>query len=320
MQNQAVVLMPYFRTRSDLFEKSLQSFLKQDYQNKKLVIYVDNVLSEEKDLKNILEKYVSKDIVIIGGKEHVGVAKARNNLLSYVKENQNDNDIIFQLDSDDYYTSDNAISKVIKNMKENAVDVAILNFEYGFYDGKTEDEGLKATELETNFIVEKYKEAKYFEPREDLEKLTSLGWTKVYTAKLFKKLPFIAEDGKYEDFIYMALFCVDNIKVVGDDTKCIMFNKYSSSITSNRTEKDCESVVKRLSEFKQFYNELAKNLSSEKKIIYKHCMKNFIDVKLRQYESIFKNYDNEHNTKLFNYYMNYRKNNVNNIESEEHYI
>ena len=32
-----------------------------------------------------------------------------------------------------------------------------------------------------------FKEAKYFEPREDLEELTSLGWTKVYTAKLFKK-------------------------------------------------------------------------------------------------------------------------------------
>ena len=44
MQNQVVVLMPYFKTRSGLFEKSLQSFLKQDYQNKKLVIYVDNVL------------------------------------------------------------------------------------------------------------------------------------------------------------------------------------------------------------------------------------------------------------------------------------
>ena len=48
MQNQAVVLMPYFKTISDLFEKSLQGFLKQDYQNKKLVIYVDNALDEEK--------------------------------------------------------------------------------------------------------------------------------------------------------------------------------------------------------------------------------------------------------------------------------
>ena len=50
--------------------------------------------------------------------------------------------------------------------------------------------------------------------------------------------------------------------------------------------------------------------------LYKTCMENFIDVKLRQYESIFKNYDNDHNTKLLSYYMNYRKNNINNIESE----
>ena len=60
MQNQAVVLMPYFKTRGDLFEKSLQSFLKQDYQNEKLVIYVDDVLNKEKDLKNILEQICFK--------------------------------------------------------------------------------------------------------------------------------------------------------------------------------------------------------------------------------------------------------------------
>ena len=305
MEAKAFVLMPYYRTRSDLFKKSLTSFLKQDYQNKKLVIYVDNEIRCEKELIRILEglkKEQKKQITLINGKRHIGVAKARNGLLWYVRKHISDDDYIFLLDSDDEYTDNKAISRVINSMTKHKADVAVLNFKYGFFDGKTEDAGLKKTREETSAIARKYSKPHSFEPSKDLSTLTSLGWTRVYKSKTFKKLPVVQKTGKYEDFVYMAPFCFDNIKVVGVTIPSIKFNKYSSSTTSMRTEKDCEDVVDRLNELKRSYRkmcaEMGEKLPIHKKIIFSKCLENFINTKLEQYRIIFKNYDNSHKTQL----------------------
>lgn len=297
--------MPYYRTRSGLFEKSLTSFLEQDYQNKKLVIYVDNEISCEKELIGILEglnKEQKKQITLIGGKGHIGVAKARNELLQYVKGHASDDDYIFLLDSDDEYTDNEVISRIIHSMTKHKADVAVLNFKYGFFDGKTEDAGLKKTREETSAIAQKYSEPHFFEPSKDLSTLTSLGWTRVYKGKIFKELPIVKNTGKYEDFVYMTPFCFDNIKVVGVTIPSIKFNKYSSSTTSMRTEKDCEDVVDRLNELKTSYTkmcaEMEKKLPIYKKIIFSKCLENFINTKLEQYRIIFENYDNSHKTQL----------------------
>ena len=60
MESQAIVLMPYYQTERSLFGKSLQSFLDQDYQNKKLVIYIDNDKKNENDLNSILDNLDEK--------------------------------------------------------------------------------------------------------------------------------------------------------------------------------------------------------------------------------------------------------------------
>ena len=317
MESQAIVLMPYYQTERSLFGKSLQSFLDQDYQNKKLVIYIDNDKKNENDLNSILDNLdekQKKQIVLIGGKRHNGLAEARNELLKYVKEEVDDNAIIFQLDSDDCYTSNNVISNIVENVEKSGANVAILNFKYGFYDGKTEDKGLKTTKEQTGSISKKYTKAKYFEPEEDFKNLTSLGWTKVYTAKLFKKLPPVAGDGKYEDFVYMALFCFDNIKVVGVESECITFNKYSSSITSTRTEKDCKDIVDRLNEFWKYLQTIHNETTCgpyterEKKKKIEQIAKDFINGKTKQYESIFEAYDRVNETKLLGCFKEYLSN------------
>lgn len=291
----ACILMPYYRTRQDLFEKSINSFIQQNYQNKKLIIYIDDQIDQKESILNFLNDNEKQNIIIIGGIEHKGVATARNELLKYVKENINDNSFIFQLDSDDQYMKNDTISNAINLMQNANTDIGILEFSYGFYDGKTKNDDLLKTEIETKELVKKYQKSKYFE-LDDLTKMTSLGCVKIYNSKTFKKFINVEENEKYEDFVYMGIFFINNLKICGITGNNIVFNKYNSSTTSNRTEKDCKDVINRLKEFEYFAKNINKNKDNEKYIQY------FIDSKIEQYKKIFKNYDKENNTDLLNYF------------------
>lgn len=180
-------------------------------------------------------------------------------------------------------------------MQRNNTDIGILEFSYNFYDGKVKDDSLLKTELETKELAKKYQESKYFE-LDDFTKITSLGWVKIYTSKIFKKFIQVKENEKYEDFVYMGIFFSDKLKIIGIVGNNIIFNKYNSSTTSNRTEKDCEDVINRLKEFADFAKTLNQNEDNEKYIQY------FVDSKIEQYKKIFENYDQDNNTKLFNYF------------------
>lgn len=94
----------------------------------------------------------------------------------------------------------------------------------------------------------------------------------------------------------MGIFFSDKLKIIGIVGNNIIFNKYNSSTTSNRTEKDCEDVINRLKEFENFAKNINKNKDNEKYIQY------FVDSKIEQYKKIFKNYDKENNTDLLNYF------------------
>ena len=290
----AYVLMPYYKTRQGLFKKSIRSFIQQNYQNKKLIIYIDDKMDQKESLLNFLNDNEKQDI-IIGGIEHKGVATARNELLKYVKNNVDDNSFIFQLDSDDQYMKNDTISNAINLMQNTNTDIGILEFSYGFYDGKTKNDDLLKTEIETQDLVKKYQKSKYFE-LDDLTKMTSLGCVKIYNSKTFKKFINVEENEKYEDFVYMGIFFSDKLKIIGIVGNNIIFNKYNSSTTSNRTEKDCEDIINRLKEFEYFAKNINKNKDNEKYIQY------FVDSKIEQYKKIFKNYDKENNTDLLNYF------------------
>lgn len=294
-KSMAYVLMPYYKTRQDLFKKSIRSFIQQNYQNKKLIIYIDDKIDQKESILNFLNDNEKQDIIIIGGIEHKGVATARNELLKYVKNNVDDNSFIFQLDSDDQYMKNDTISNAINLMQNANTDIGILEFSYGFYDGKTKNDDLLKTEIETQDLVKKYQKSKYFE-LDNLTKMTSLGCVKIYNSKTFKKFINVEENEKYEDFVYMGIFFINNLKICGITGNNIVFNKYNSSTTSNRTEKDCEDIINRLKEFADFAKNINKNKDNEKYIQY------FIDSKIEQYKKIFKNYDKENNTDLLNYF------------------
>lgn len=280
-ESMAYILMPYYKTRQDLFEKSIRSFIQQDYLNKKLIIYIDDKIDQKESILNFLNDNEKQNIIIIGGVEHKGIATARNELLKYVKENIDNNSFIFQLDSDDQYYNNNVITNTINNMKNYKADIAILGFSYKFYDGKVKDEDLLKTELDTQELVKKYKKSKYFEI-DDFIKITSLGWVKVYNSNIFKTFTNVEENKKYEDFVYMGIFFINNLKICGITGNNIVFNKYNSSTTSNRTEKDCKYIINRLKEFENFAKSINKNKYNEKYIQY------FIDSKKKNINKYLK--------------------------------
>lgn len=215
--------------------------------------------------------------------------------MKYIKENIDDNSFIFQLDSDDQYSNDNVISNSINTMQRNNADIGILEFSYNFYDGKVKDDSLLKTELETKELVKKYEKAKYFDIN-NITKMTSFGCVKVYSGNIFKKFIIVKENQKYFDFVYMGIFFVNELKIIGIPENNIVFNRYNSSVTGHRTEKDCEDVINRLKEFADFAKTLNQNEDNEKYIQY------FVDSKIEQYKKIFKIYDEENNTNLLNYF------------------
>lgn len=258
-------------------------------------MYIDDQIDQKESILNFLNNNEKQDIVIIGGTEHKGVAAARNELLKYIKENANDNSFVFQLDSDDQYMKNDTISNAINLMQNANTDIGILEFSYGFYDGKTKNDDLLKTEIETKDLVKKYQKSKYFE-LDDLTKMTSLGCVKIYKSKTFKKFINVEENEKYFDFVYMGIFFVNELKIIGISGNNVIFNRYNSSVTGHRTEKDCKDVINRLKEFADFAKILNQNKDNEKYIQY------FVDSKIEQYKKIFKIYDEENNTNLLNYF------------------
>ncbi len=189
----------------------------------------------------------------------------------------------------------NAVSNAINLMQNGNADLGILEFSYGFYDGRTQNADSLKTELETKELVQKYEKAKYFDIN-NITKMTSFGCVKVYSGNIFKKFIIVKENQKYFDFVYIGIFFSDKLKIIGIVGNNIIFNKYNSSTTSNRTEKDCKDVINRLKEFADFAKTLNQNEDNEKYIQY------FVDSKIEQYKKIFKNYDKENNTDLLNYF------------------
>lgn len=70
-------------------------------------------------------------------------------------------------------------------MQKNNADLGILEFSYGFYDGRTQNADSLKTELETKELVQKYEKAKYFDIN-NITKMTSFGCVKVYSGNIFK--------------------------------------------------------------------------------------------------------------------------------------
>lgn len=304
----AYILMPVRGTDEILLESSINSIAKQDYENIHLVICDDGNTSEYRNkLKNILkETKLNGKYTIIPDEsqpsETGNIAAARNQLLSYIKDYAEDFDFIFQLDSDDCFNEINFISKAVEEMQKKQAKIGLVGFEYQSSNQEFLNELLKQrvdlerTKQETDKTVKELSRRPF--EIDDFSKITTLGWTKVYSAELYKKLESVEENAKYEDFVYMYLFFLaEKNEIIGIPDIKINFTKHQTSTTATRTEKDCKDVINRLAEFKNKLVELNSDLKDEEK----KAVVSFIKAKLDSYSSIFES------TKMYKIVECYKK-------------
>lgn len=312
----AWILMPFYNSEKYI-SKSLDSVLSQDYSEIRVLVYNDG--STDCSLQ-IIEEYKEKynnKIIIINGCENRGIAAARNELLSFVKDpinNVKDMDYIFQLDSDDCYSRKNVISASIYQMQKTDATILLLDFDFVFEDKEVIiTEGIMKEKTTSKIIANQYCSKNdclsSYTPKNGILSFTTLGWAKVYRADLYKTLKCVKEDGKFEDFVYMCLLISPQARITSLDensSSSILFTKHMSSITSTRKAKDFDDVIDRLLEFKVIINS---EEYKENRIKYKEDIEGMIERKYNQYEEILiKNMNvNDINEETLKHYQNRKK-------------
>ena len=123
MQNKKISIVTVTKNSEVNIEKSINSFLSQNYVNKELII-IDG-LSSDNTLK-IINKY-KKNVSKIVSEKDDGIYDALNKGFKFVN-----GDVVGILHSDDYYYDNNLLTKVMKFFNNNNLSIAHTNVEINY--------------------------------------------------------------------------------------------------------------------------------------------------------------------------------------------
>lgn len=110
----AVIISVYGKDDPDLFDRALQSVVKQDYADGPINIYlcVDGPVSAE--IEAVIDRYRASIRCILRNESNLGLAKSLNRLLDALQEEQ----YVFRMDSDDF-SHPNRFRVQIEAMRKN---------------------------------------------------------------------------------------------------------------------------------------------------------------------------------------------------------
>ena len=123
MQNKKISIVTVTKNSEVNIEKSINSFLSQNYVNKELII-IDG-LSSDNTLK-IIDRY-KKNVSKIVSEKDDGIYDALNKGFKFVN-----GDVVGILHSDDYYYDNNLLTKVMKFFNNNNLSIAHTNVEINY--------------------------------------------------------------------------------------------------------------------------------------------------------------------------------------------
>lgn len=216
------------------------SVITQNYPNISVIVYDDK--SDDTTVAKInewKEIFAKKGIVVnvYQSDENGGCGQSFERLGRIVVDKIKDEDIFVMLDSDDKFTSDNAITNCVNQLKHNNANVLIAGFDLSGdmnlvlnWDGGTPHNNLSKKLAEVGVsTVEKMPEI--------ASHADSIGWTKIVRGDIFKRYmsmyPVLSKEMKVcEDFPSMAMLLYKDAKVTGLSKNMYDYYKHPQSSTA----------------------------------------------------------------------------------------
>ena len=220
--NLVSVIMPVYNTEESYLKKSIESVLRQTYQNFELIIIDDGSCDEVAKLCDLYAKYDDRIIVI--HKNNEGVSCARNYALSIAQ-----GEYYAFLDSDDTW-SRGYLDEMLAAMTENKLDLVMCN-----YFTISEDDGLLKVPKMNNGLIQLSREEAilkllYMQYPSDASAI----FATIYKSSVTKTIRFNSAIALAEDVIY-KFECMKVCNKIAFLNKCMM----SYRIRLTGTMKSC---------------------------------------------------------------------------------
>lgn len=232
MKDKVSIVVPVYNTEKYL-DECISSILSQDYKNIEVILVNDG--SKDNSLK-ICQNYAEKDNrVIVIDKHNSGTAETRNTGLA-----ASTGDWIMFMDSDDYYYTDDVISKVYVKAKENDSTVVCFNYRRFIEKNKKYSENIYHFD-DSNIGMDKIISGNVY---------TSSVCIKFIRADILKKNGIVFPENEIAEDIG---FCADLLRLKPDISFCedavYVYRDRTGSKTNTIGEayiEDAYSIVKRL--------------------------------------------------------------------------
>ena len=217
-------------------KRAIDSVLMQDYPNVELIVLDDGSTDHTGD---IVKGYDNPNVHYVR-QQNKGPAGAFRAIVAETLRRADENDYIFSLDGDDFYTRRDALSGTVKRMKEADANLCIIGMEFsGDRNFILQPDAGKKHNGVVERLARKGKAANIMTAPLFLDADPTL-WSKVYRKDMLEKyvgmLPEFAPDLKVcEDFPATVMLLMKDAKIVANPDIFYGFYKRSDSITSKPT-------------------------------------------------------------------------------------
>ncbi len=216
--------------------RAIDSVLMQDYPEVEIVVLDDGSTDKTKE---IVQAYDNPNIHYLY-QENKGPAGAFRAIVAETLAKAKDDDYIFSLDSDDFFTKKDALSGTINRMKNYDANICIIGMEFLGDKNFILQPGAGAKHKEVVDKLSAKNRAVNIESAPFIINADTTLWSKVYRKDILQKyvdmLPDFAPDLKVcEDFPATVTLLMKDAKVIANPEIFYGFYKRSDSITSKPT-------------------------------------------------------------------------------------